>query len=1079
MINFTKDQRAAIESKGSVIVSAGAGCGKTATMIERIVNKLAHGAELKSMLIVTFTRASAADIRVKLAERLVSLKAEGGSKRRIADEAIAQMPECDIGTLHSFCQRLIKSYFYAAAVDPSATLVEENEAKLIKSAAVREAIDGAADIDGFSELTDALGSRRDDDGLIDVISEIVDFALSTDDPDAYLNGMKSVDEYERELNDIIAQRTASLIARADIIKDGIERNDFKELSAAICEVSDYLNGKIDEFTPTKYVPKKNADGGEVAIKREINERFKVLKTDCKKRREFIAEAETAKSLDRDGKYSKALCTVARRAMEIFATKKAKLGKLDYSDLEHGAKRVLSDDGCRSEISARIKYVFIDEFQDVNPLQAAIADSLKACGAEMFLVGDIKQSIYGFRRCSPDFFRQKYTDPDNGYTKVSLTENHRSTGAVIDFVNGVFDGLMTESYGGVDYSSCKLVSASSSKGEAEFCLVEGDGDENSEPVGIYSVKGAQERNVVNPEAIVVANKIGEYIKRRRERDEKLVLSGKPVTPFALGSIAVLVRSTHGSFVADLVRILADGGVPVSVGRKARISDYPEAVALIDIARCVDDGCDDLALYTALRSPMGGFGDGELYEISRDGGIALKDGDFGGRGGSFCRRVRAYRGRLKERLDAFFTLRDRFLLYSKCHNAADTLGFITSELGYFQHVYMYYGSSPSGAAVQSLISIAADRRCELHSFISFCDKTNFELDVAAGDDAVNIITIHSSKGLEYDYCIVADTAREFMMRDIYERVIVSENGVAVKVPTTDGGRKKLKPTTAWLVEHTRGDRIREEELRLFYVALTRAKDKLTVIGRNKGKISDPARRELDFMRDMPRELVTPSSVDIKMEEKEKPLKKNGEPIERAVRNICEFDYAEQKADGDKKKHIKTCVTAIAADAEDGDYTAAAPVIVDEYAGARSKRRGGVDARARGTAYHRAMELVDFDAPDFNSIVQSIDERDMINGGEIERAAAVMKKLTAGAEFCFRERYFIADFDGTLVQGVIDLLIVYADGTCAIVDYKTTAVDKLDTAAYRTQLDLYARAVEKTTPYKVRAKYLYSFTAGLMAF
>ncbi len=1065
MIKFTSDQLAAIKCDGSVIVSAGAGCGKTATMIERVVNKLKAGAELESMLIVTFTRASAADIRVKLCERLTALKTEdGGAYRRIADAAISAMPECNIGTLHGFCQRLIKTYFYAAGIDPSAVLVEENEARLIKTVAVKEAVDSSiGNVDGFDEMRDALCTRRDDRGITDVIGEIVDFALSTEDPYGYLERGKSAEEYEAEIETVLEARKQALKDKADVLREEVARIGFKELLGAADSIDAYLDGKIDEFDGTRYTPKKTDDGGEVAVKREINERYKSLKADCKKLREFEREAEQAKA--RDGsKYKRALCAVAKNALDRFAAKKARLGKIDYSDLEHGAKRVLSDDGCRSEIAARIKYVFIDEFQDVNPLQAAIADSLKDCGAEMFLVGDIKQSIYGFRRCSPEFFRRKFNDAKNGYTKVSLTENHRSSRAVIDFVNGVFDGLMKENYGGADYSECKLVCASDRTGDAEFCLVEPsdaeDAEERSDEARVYSVIAANEYSSVDPEAIAVARMIGEYIKNRNGKEK-----------FGLGSIAVLVRSARGTFVSDLVDILSASGIPCNVGRKTKLSDYPEAVALLDIARCVDDSRDDIALYTALRSPMGGFGDEELAEISCTGEEILKASDSGNGGFPFRLRVKAYRGELRDRLDAFFALRDKFKIYSACHNAADTLGFITSEIAYFAHVYENYGAA-SGGAVQALIQAASDRRCELHSFITYCDKTDFEPNVEIGDDAVNIMTIHASKGLEFDYCIVADTAREFMMRELHERVIVSENGVAVKVPTSEDGRLKLKPSIQHLAESLRGDRLREEELRLFYVALTRAKCKLTVCGKRRER-SDKDKRELDFMRDTPYKLVDATALE-KVEEPTYP-KTDGSAIEVAVKNICEFDYGERSGGG---KPIKTCVTAIAADADSDDYTFAAPVVYDEYA-ADYKPKNGVPPEVRGTAYHRAMELIDFAAPDFSKVAPMLDDPSIVDGGDIERAAAAMKKLAEGASFCFKERYFIADFDGTLVQGVIDLLIVHPDGTCDVIDYKTTSPRFIDNAAYRKQLDMYARAVEKTSPYRVKHRYIYSFAVGLIEF
>lgn len=1059
------EQQIAITAPGNVIVSAGAGCGKTTTMIERIVNKLKNGASLTEMLIVTFTRASAADIRVKLAERLSALKREDGGKYfHIADEAIASMPECDIGTLHSFCQRLIKTYFFAAGIDPSATVIEESEAERIKLGCAQRAVsDALTSVDGFTEVYDMLCTRRGDKPVVDAIAETVDFALSLEDPNGYL----SKDGFDDgKLDGILENRKTSLISRGEEIRAEAEAVGFTELAAILGEARDVLNGVIDGFTPIRFLPKSLEKKGEspssIAQKSAVYEKYSAFKKDCAKFLSLKIDAEEAKKRDCTP-YSRAIKETAKKALELYAAKKQRLGRTDYSDLEHGARRVLFDEGCRKEISERIKYVFIDEFQDVSPLQASIADCLSACGAEMFLVGDIKQSIYGFRRCSPEFFRRKFESDDN-YTKVTLTKNYRSSRAVTDFVNNVFEGLMTPSFGGCDYTTNKLVCMSKEEGEAEYFTIDAedeDDEDEDDTCGVYSVMRAAETDRYDEEAMFVAGKIGEYIEENTKKGGD----------FDLSSIAVLVRSTKGKFTTDLVRLLTESGVPCNVGKRSSLSDFPEAVALVDIARCVDDGCDDIALYTALRSPMGGFSDEELLEIAENG---VKKARYKKvvpekRGYAFWQKVAAYDGRLKNRLDGFKALRDEFSRYAACHSAADTLGRITSGIGYFQHVYEYYHSAPSAAAVDSLIRIASERRGDLHSFLDYAANAGFELGVSAGGNAVNITTIHSSKGLEYDYCIVADTARRFMMRDLSEKVIITDSSVATKVPETVDGKLKLMPSAPWLAEHLGGDRIREEELRLFYVALTRAKKKLTVCGKAKNR-SGNINCEADFMKGG-------KAAEIKIIEHETPEEKtpeNADGVEKAVRAACEFDYKKQKKERGEPidRLIKTCVTAIAEDAGEDDYSSAAPVMTRD-----ERWSGPADARLRGTAYHKAMELINFETPSFDKIKDGVENADLVDGATVERAALCMRALSSGAEFVARERYFMVDDGGTLVQGVIDLLILYKDGTAKVIDYKTSAAERLDGENYRTQLKLYAAAVEKTTPYKVTGVYLYSFEKGLI--
>lgn len=1093
--NFSPEQRLAVTQNGNVIVSAGAGSGKTTVMIERIIQKLTNGARLEEMLIVTFTRAAAADIRVKLAERLSSLRRDK-TTRALAERAIDALPVCNIGTLHSFCQKLVKSYFIAAEIDPASTVAEESEAAILKSAAIRRAVDSAwerGDTE-FRTVYDALSSRRDDDGVINAVRDIMDFALSLPDPESYLKSQASDAERIPELDEILSDRRAALVLRADEIKKAVAAIRFSALEKAVDDVIPYIDGEIDEIRRTSH--RASLDERDT-----VNEEFKALKADCKDYREYKAVADKAKTLE-SAPFARALCAVALDAIGEYASRKSRVGKIDYSDLEHGAKRVLCNPVCRQEIADGIKFVFIDEYQDVNPLQAAIADELKSCGGiEMFLVGDIKQSIYAFRRCNPKYFKDATLDP--AYTHIRLNNNYRSSEQVIDFVNGVFDGLMTEEFGGADYKAERLVYANKSvgSGEAEFCTVDcADDDEDDNDVEacddareIYSVVravgGEEERD---GEVTFIVNSVLDYIEREKERAKKAAETGdRSVKAPDFGSVAVLVRSARSAFCAKLERAFGEYGVKCSFGKKSYISDYPEVVGLLDILRSVDNRFDDIALYTALRSGMGGFSDDELFEIAERGEAAARSNGIEPAYGAerksytFWQKASAYDGVLRAKLDAFYALRDEFALYAKSHDCSDTLGYITSRIDYFQYVYESNGCAQ---AIEALIECAAKQRYDIHSFLTLCDSTDMELDAADGGDAVTVTTIHSAKGLEYDFVIVADTAHKFNMDDTRSRVIASESGVCVKYP--DVAERRLLPSVGWLIENTLApDRLRREELRLFYVALTRAKKKLLVCGKDKGskRAEGTYTNQLDFMRN-----ILARRVDGVAREKAESF--TSQPVNpaivAAVKARCDFKYDSCRSP------IKTCVTAIASESGE-DYISAAPVLTDDDRGivvdtdtvVRSVKStsADVDACLRGTAYHRAMELVDFNAPDIEMLNRECEDFSLVDERDIVRAAAVMKELADGALFYDKERYFIVDMSAeelygantgsgsVLVQGVIDLLIVDKNGFATIVDYKTTAPERLVCDEYFDQLRLYATAVERATPYKVKNRFLYSFVSG----
>ncbi len=1077
-MGFTENQKRAVFERGNIIVSAGAGSGKTTVMIARIIEKLKSGEakDLSEMLIVTFTRASAADMRVKLTEKLYELKAEK-KYEKIATAALDSLPTANIGTLHSYCQRLVKTYFFAARIDPSAVICEEGEADGIRADVVESAVARAwANASPFfSVMYDILSTRRSDDTVKDTVGEILEFALSMPDPIGYLTSVSPDSDSFAELDGIVRERVDGLKRRIAEIKLDLVAADMPDRADMCDEMIDYIDGKIDELSRASSRTKT------LDYRDELNERVLAMKGECKKLREFCALAVKAKTVD-GAEYAAALKAVALDAYDGYRERKERLGKIDYSDLEHGAYAVLCDEQCLGEIARTLKFVFIDEFQDVNPLQSAIADRLKAAGAEMFLVGDVKQSIYGFRRCSPEHFINAIKSPD--YNHIPLSDNFRSTQTVIDFINKVFDGTMTVDFGGVDYASPeqRLVwgNKALSGGDAGLYLVPVEKKQraatswkNERDLSGYSVVSDCGSEKSDDEAKLIADMIVRFADTHKD--------------VPLGKIAVLARSLGTRFCAALESELKSRGVKYSMGKRGKAKDCPDVVALVDIMRCADNRFDDIALYTAMHSALGGFTDGELMEIALTGeSLAAKNGVLpifdGKRGYAFWQKVTAYRGWLEGKINAFLTVRDEIAKAALTRDCADVLGIITAKTDYFTHVYERGGNAE---AVEALISFAADRELGMHEFLNYFDSTDFELKTGASDDAVTITTIHASKGLEYELVIVADTAKKFNESDRYKKVSVSERGVFVKLPDET---RELIPTAPWLVENVRyPDRARAEELRLLYVALTRAQNTLVVTGKSNG-IKQKEPREcgniLGVFYGIPTKPVTLSPIEAG--EMEPPIARNPE-LEEAIKAAHAL-AADYNADRQRLTviPIKTCVTAAAHKAaEDEEAPTVMPVITHDYA-ADGAHEDDVDARIRGTAYHRAMELMDFANPDLDYLERESDNFNLVDKAEILRAAEVMRPLTDGAAFVAKERYFIVNMPANevygaeavgdvLVQGVIDLLIVDTNGTATIIDYKTGNPSHLNNTAYKTQLRLYTEAVERTTPLKVKRAVLYSFESG----
>ncbi|MCH5163330.1 MAG: UvrD-helicase domain-containing protein [Clostridiales bacterium] len=1146
---FSPEQKAAIETPGNVIVSAGAGSGKTTVMVERIVRKLltvdesGKRPELDSMLIVTFTRASAADIRRKLAKRLRKLRRGAeqdstngalGKKERddanaaveIAKSAIEALPVCNIGTLHSFCQRLIRNYYYAAEVDPAAMIADDGDAKAMRDECIRRAVKAARDRgDSVTiDILDELSGRRDDDGTEKAVRSVLEFALSLSDTRGYLSKVEDDGAALAELVEKMSKRHDDLIEQAKRLSEAVAAAKFDNIAGGVSD----LFGCID----FGFAIRKTQYRGKDAYLAELNDMYKTLKAACQKYREDLAEVEKAKSVGcRSLPYARTVSAIALDALDRYEARKAALGLIDYADLEHGALKVLSNVDCMKEIAKTVDYVFIDEFQDVNPLQAEIAQRLKdGARAEMFLVGDVKQSIYAFRRCNPKFFRAALNDSD--YKRIDLNKNYRSAKQVIEFVNAVFKNVMKSDFGGADYSVDKLIfgrSDDENVGSADFYVIDKDSKRYGgfsaaafEPYSVKDAKKGAERE--DDEALLIADLILDYVdslkeKEKKEKEKEQEQAEKKDCgkkdgdddddddddeKEGFGSIAVLVRAAQTPFCDRLVRLLRSKGIPCNFGGKTNALDYPEAEALIYIAKCIDNRFDDVALYTALRSPMGGFDDDELFEIAKAGeelaakaGFAKEYGFGTGRKSYyFWQKVQAYvksnKGEYGKRLKVFFERRDRLSAYAKTHDAADTLGKITSEIDFFQYVMENKGNP---AAVDALISAAAGKKCSLSAFLE--SAADAELSVSDGGDAVTISTIHASKGLEYDFVIVANADKSFNTRDASAKCMAvgtddavgGVGGVAVKYPSLS--TRESLPSGRWLLEKFAvPDRNRAEELRLFYVALTRAKKKLVVCGKGKKEYNDPreASSEIDFMRNIPPK-VPPTwsrnpddvkgstgksadgdAVDADMQKK----------IEESIRKEIE---ARIKADSEyvfDDGHIKMSVTAIA-EGDGDELSDELPNITydDCDVGESMFDMGGEEAARRGTAYHKAMELIDFDRPDAEKVKSVMTDGELVDFSIILTACEEMKKLTVGAKAYKKERGFIANLpvDGKniLVQGVIDLLIINADGTATIVDYKTTAAEFLMNENYLKQLALYAAAVERTTGLTVSSAYLYSFALG----
>ncbi|MBR2988965.1 MAG: UvrD-helicase domain-containing protein, partial [Clostridia bacterium] len=555
---FTPEQLLAMNERDkSLLVSASAGSGKTTVLINRVINLVlgkqidANGnrtdynggdmVSLDNMVICTFTRAAAADMREKLQDALIKEEKLGNE---MASRQLQLLPNAEISTIHSWCQRLLKNYFYAVGLDPAFDLLDEREGKAMISETINEVI---ADFieeahPDFVSLYEILMSRRSDDTLKEMLESVYTFLRAQANPEKYLNetafygcdNSLVVTQILQSINERVLHRYRLAIEEM-ITRCSIEQMPWRVNQLNSCLA--VLDKTTDSVEKVKGAPKKDFRPSYDAVVNDFIDKFKKALKKCSDNLS-LAPANNRKFV----------AQVVRLIAEVdarYARKKQKKAKLDYSDLEHYTVKLFASE-VADEIRARYKYIFVDEYQDVNPLQEQIV--LALTGVNQFLVGDIKQSIYAFRMCDPTIFsnKQKHYAEYGFEEPVELNANFRSLNEILVFANEVFDEVMTDKFGGVDYKQKARLTCGREQSGGSVSLYAVVEQKNEASQGIYSVAQDDEDDTTT-----VALEVDAVVKRIAE----LVFGndGKSVEP---SDIAVLYarRSARVGMIYEKLRAL---------------------------------------------------------------------------------------------------------------------------------------------------------------------------------------------------------------------------------------------------------------------------------------------------------------------------------------------------------------------------------------------------------------------------------------------------------------------------------------------------------------------------------------------
>lgn len=1075
-MEITKEQRAAIDSRGKVIVSASAGSGKTFVMIEKLVAAIENGVDLDSVLAVTFTKKAAAQMKEKLRKAIIA-RCEGASPEKKAALKIQlnKIPSAGISTIHAFCAKLLRTYFYAVGIDGTFDIISADDAaaKEYKTAAIESLFDRYYEEDNpnLKVLLDCYRKKRSDGYLKSLIlSSYEKLRVNAD----YLELAQSVPElYTDEgfarvsiaLNEWAAEQYGELKTFVEnFARDfNSERPEYARIFGEMISSLE-LAAEQGIFAPPPQLAATRKPSCRTEEEKAEGERFsefrELLAAKYKAVRGDVGEFDTEWEVFlKSGETAIALARVLVDFDAEYTAVKRDENKLDYNDLEHLTLKLLSDEGIRREINEKYKFVFVDEYQDVNPVQEKIISL--ASGGETFLVGDVKQAIYGFRGSKSLFFAQKFHRHEEGDgSALRLSNNFRSSDGVLDFVNRAFTQIMTSATCGIDYADGNIMLGGggypAGDGDAVIHIFGKDEEEQGE-LGVYSVTESAAEVRHTREGLAVL----EIVKRELKSKHYDLKSGEYVDTQP-GDICILTRKRNKS-AAGIVRALTDAGYPVSGAQDNDLVYRPEVRQIIDILSYIDNTLQDIPLATAMLSPLGGFTYDELSAIR----IAFK-GQYRAPFRECCRQyAEKFENRTALKIKRFEERTEYLRDIAEVLDAAELIDEICEHTG-LEAVY----SAGGGEKLKNIRRLAAEGTgISLSAFLrKLRGGYQITVPVSASTDSIKIMTMHASKGLEFPVVIIADICAPFKGKETGELPLDETFGFAPKYFD-----KETMLTRSTVLRRLTNERAAREELKnelnLFYVACTRAMCRLHIMAKEV-TLYNPLEAQsagcyakLFDMSEFKIDVVEPSA-DGRRELNQTLI---SAPDEEALRRIDERFMREYARVNSVNLPVKSSASAILRLSEDEPLFRTHELFTGE----------GETGTERGTAYHRFLELCDFCVKDAEGIAAEIEkftdegrispaQRDLLSADDLAEILGMPVFDIPAGTTVYREREFLCRMpanelfetdadDGVLVQGAIDLLVERNGYT--IIDYKYSHKDDvLLVKTYSKQLALYKNAVAR---------------------
>ena len=908
-VKWTNEQKQAIEEKGSnILVAAAAGSGKTAVLVERIINRILNDKiDIDKLLVVTFTNAAASEMRERILDAIYKKIEEEPSNIELQRQ-ITLLNKASICTIHSFCLDVIRNNFYEINISPNFRIGDTAEIELLKQETLDDLFEKKyfEEDQDFLKLVDTYTGYRGDEPLKELVMEIYKFIQSSPFPRKWLEekveefnikdlsldfaktkwGKLILEEYEKNIDETI-------LGLKNVKKDLDSNPELEKFSQVIrldLENLELIKANLDSwdkvyelsqsFSFTKWPVDRKIQSNikdEAKEKRDkINKKFKGIKDKI-----FIyTSKEAVQDLQEVYEILNLLKKVVLEFEEAYSKVKLERNVIDFNDIEHLALKILikEEDGkyVPTEVAKKYKDKFeeiaIDEYQDSNMVQEYILTSISK-GNNIFMVGDVKQSIYKFRQAMPELFLSKYEryklkkdKTENDDLKIQLFKNFRSRENILSTSNLVFQEIMSKKLGDVEYNEDEYLNLGANypdienvdfAGKTEIDVINLNKNQIEEETEDTENNERIEDSIL--EAKYVAKKIQELINSNYYVFDKK----QGYRKITYKDIVVLLRST-ATLAPIYEKEIADLGMPVFSDTSSEYLNSVEIQTIISVLKIIDNPMQDIPLVTVMRSMIGGFTDNDLIEIR----LADKNCNFYE---SILKAQVQVSEELRIKINNFLEKIENWREANEYLNLDELIWKIYLDTGY----YNYVGLMQNGKLRQANLKMLFERAKQyesasfkgLFNFINFIDKLRLSSGdlgsakiIGENEDVIRIMSIHKSKGLEFPVVFLSSTGKKFNMQDLNKKVLLHQDiGLG---PTYTNYEKKIEyPTLAKeAIKIVSKKEILAEEMRVLYVALTRAKEKLVITGIEKdvNDSIDSKQKELEIYKDSTENKMNPSLV-----------------------------------------------------------------------------------------------------------------------------------------------------------------------------------------------------------------------------